>query len=121
MLKQKEREAIFKNFEEHLKFLQEHPDFNGAAYVPLGRYGNNRWAIAMSWFDYDGEGHYVICGKVAYQSINNIMQCDYDIDWDMPYDDVTGEVDDTEVEIEDDTDIEWLINQWERIEEGLED
>lgn len=40
-----------------------------------------------------------IFGKVAFQSKKNIMQCDYDIDWDMPYNPGTGDVFDTEIEI----------------------
>ncbi len=36
-----------------------------------------------------------ICAKLAYQHANNVMQCDFDLDWTMPYNKDTGEVDDT--------------------------
>ena len=42
------------------------------------------------------------------------MQCDM-MDWEMPYDAKTGEVDDTDVEITSKSDIVWLLEQWVRI------
>ena len=112
-------DEMLKQLRTQYKFLKDNPDFTGTVWVKLGCYFDDRWAIVLSWFDYDGDGKLSICGKVAYQSINNIMQCDYDIDWTMPYDERTGEVDDTEVLIDGDKDLVWLINQWERIEAGL--
>lgn len=60
------------------------------------------------------DGTWRICAKLAYQSKRSVMQCDYDIDWYMPYDEVTGEVDDNEVSIYPNTDLEetidWLLN-----------
>ena len=72
----------------------------------------NDWALVFGY----GEGFEepTLCGKVAYQSKNCLMQ-EYDIDWTMPYDEETGNVDDTEIAIGDATDIEWLFEQWERI------
>lgn len=112
-------DEIFKQLRAQYKFLKDNPDCIGTTWIKLGRYFDNRWAIVLSWFDYDGDGKLGIYGKVAYQSINNIMQCDYDVDWTMPYDEETGEVDDTEVLIGGDEYLVWLINQWERIEAGL--
>ena len=35
-----------------------------------------------------------------------MLQCDYDVDWTMPYNEATEEVDDTEEAIYEDTDLE---------------
>lgn len=49
--------------------------------------------IVVGWHD-TGDG-YQIGWKIGMQSFNNGMQCDMDIDFDMPYDETTGEVYDT--------------------------
>lgn len=84
----------------------------------------NSWAIVLGWtdgFDKDPndnnlDGTWRICVKLAFQPWNSIMQCDYDVDWQMPYDEVTGEVDDTEIAIYSDTNltetINWLLNYY---------
>lgn len=66
----------------------------------------NDWAIVVGWSegwdDLDDsccKGHYRIMAKVAYQSHKNIMQCDYDVDWTIPHDEETGEVDDCDIAI----------------------
>lgn len=68
----------------------------------------NNWAIVLGWRDGHDEndhccqysvGEYHLCAKLAYQPSNSIMQCDYDIDWTMPYNEETGDVDDNEVYI----------------------
>ena len=65
-------------------------------------------AIVVGWEDgFDeapagtpgADGTWRICAKVAYQHANNAMQCDYDVDWLMPYDPDTGEVSDTSMEV----------------------
>lgn len=79
---------------------------------------DNSWAIVLGWSDgFDEEpddnnadGTWRLCAKVAYQPWNSIMQCDYDVDWEMPYDKITGEVDDNEVPIYPDTDLVEVIN-----------
>lgn len=76
---------------------------------------SNDWAIVMSYMDYDGDGNERLYAKVAYQPSNSIMQCDYDIDWIMPYDYNTDDVWDTEISISSNTakaDIEWLLDQF---------
>ena len=55
-----------------------------------------------------------IWGKVAYLPKNSAM-AEYDIDWIMPYNEATGEVDDTETAIDSDRDVQWLIDEAERI------
>ena len=96
---------------------------NGTYYWILGRdENNNDWAIVLGWADGFDEredddctdGTWRLCVKLAYQPWNSAMQCDYDWDWMMPYDKVTGEVDDNEVSIYPNTDlaetIDWLLN-----------
>lgn len=74
---------------------------------------NNNCAIVLG---YNSEDY--LCAKVAYQPSNSIMQCDYDVDWIMPYDSETGEVWDTNTYIEnaDESDtsqlIDWLLGQY---------
>lgn len=102
---------------------------NGTYYWRLGSDDKNDWAIVLGWadgFEEDAtdpcmDGTWRICAKLAYQPWNSIMQCDYDIDWLMPYDEETMEVDDTEVSIYPDTNLDsvvaWLLKCWKRYEE----
>lgn len=86
----------------------------------------NDWAIVLGYNKgYDNteqdefsDGEYRLCLKLAYQPNNSIMQCDYDIDWLMPYNKETGEVDDTEIAIYSlmnvEKELEWLLKQYQR-------
>ena len=95
---------------------------NGTYHWYLDSDDKNDWAIVLGWsngFDEPDftdpciDGTWQICAKLAYQPSNSIMQCDYDIDWLMPYDEETMEVDDNEVSIYSDTNLEetvdWLL------------
>ncbi len=103
----------------------ELPKNIGTWCYPLGNYNGNRWAIVASWIDYDNSGNEKLYAKIAYQSLNNIMQCDYDIDWDMPMG--VYEVYDTEFHVGyegDDVDpanVDWLLNEWEYIKANFID
>lgn len=97
----------------------------GTYYWTLGEddKGNN-WAIVLGWQDgYEPEpdddcmdGKWRICAKLAFQPKNSLMQCDYDIDWDMPYNKATGEVDDNEIAIYPSTHspsvVDWLLEAY---------
>ena len=81
---------------------------DGTYYWYLGTdENNNHWAIVLGWLDgFEADetddcmdGTLRLCSKLAYQPCNSLMQCDYDIDWLMPYDEESGEVDDTEIPI----------------------
>lgn len=82
--------------------INEH---EGCCHYYLDTIDNNNYAIVIGWEDgYDEDsddpcayGTYRIAAKVAYQPSNSIMQCDYEIDWTMPYDEETNEVYDTSV------------------------
>lgn len=92
----------------------------------------NDWAFVLGWQDgFDEEpddpftdGTWRLCVKLAFQSNRSVMQCDYDIDWLMPYDEETGDVDDTEVSLYQDSNLEfevdWLWKQYERIKKEKE-
>ena len=106
----------------------EEKDYVGTWYVDLGQFGKNRWAIAIAWMDWDNNDDWGLYAKVAYQPRNSIMQCDYDIDWEMPYDEETGEVFDTEIELSQSSlssDVDYLLRDWEEIYntiiEGIEE
>lgn len=81
---------------------------NGTYYWYLGQDDNNNdWAIVLGWQDgYEEDknddctnGTWRICLKLAYQPSNSMLQCDYDIDWLMPYNPKTGDVYETEYSI----------------------
>ena len=91
-----------------------------AFWLPQSFDKENNWAIVIGYNggfekDENDPNYYRVCGKVAYQSKKSIMQCDYDVDWTMPYDEETSEVDDTDVSLDCLADAEWLLDQWERI------
>ena len=88
---------------------------------------NNYWAIVLGWLDgFEADetddcmdGTWRLCSKLAYQPCNSLMQCDYDIDWLMPYDEESGEVDDTEIPIYSNINmtnieeiIDWFLEQY---------
>lgn len=63
---------------------------------------DKQFAIVMGWQQVDDD--YELCMKLAYLPMNSLMS-EYDIDWIMPYDEDTGQVDDTNSEIGDEQDI----------------
>ena len=83
----------------------------------------NYLAIVCGWTDgfedngirdWNEDGEYRLYMKFAYQPRTSLMQ-EYDIDWLMPYDEETNEVDDTEIPISDNMDdIKWLLKAYER-------
>lgn len=94
------------------------------------KYGDINYALVLGWSDgYEEidnvfhDGTYMLEAKIAYQPYNSIMQCDYDVDWTMPYDKETMEVDDTSVSIEDYSEIynafDWLMKLWQRISDEI--
>lgn len=98
----------------------------GTYYWLIGEDKENDWAIVLGWADGFEEdpndnnldGTWRICAKMAFQSKRSIMQCDYDIDWMMPYDEESGEVDDNEISIYSDTNlasvVDWLLECYSR-------
>ena len=87
-----------------------------------------RWAIVIAWQDgfedsntteYEN-GTYRICMKIGFQPTNSIMQ-EYDIDWTMPWDEETGDVDDSEITVYSDeaidSCIDYIFGTWEHYKE----
>lgn len=82
-------------------------------------------AIVIGWSDGfeaapagtpNADGTWRVCAKIAYQHSNNAMQCDFDIDWYMPYNLDTGEVDDTSTEITaTQANVDWLNDTAKRV------
>lgn len=91
----------------------------------------NDWAIVLGYsngFDENEQdeftdGTWRLCAKFAYQPNNSMLQCDYNVDWLMPYDEVTGDVDDREVSIYPSTNlietVDWLWKQYEDYKNAL--
>lgn len=107
-----ESEADRKNLARQLKIAIDHmleTEVEGTYYWYLDTTDEqNNWAIVLGWMTYDGAEE--LCVKLAYQPNNSLMQCDYDIDWLMPYDEETGEVDDNELTVGKDEDTVEIIN-----------
>lgn len=103
--------------EKELKLPKEEKTI-GTYFWKLHKNDKFTWAIVLAWdenvFNF---GDKVLFGKVAFQPNNSMMQCDYDVDWTMPYNKETGEVDDTEVSfhLEDniEREINWLLDCYE--------
>lgn len=91
----------------------------------------NDWVIVLGYSDGFDEkeqdeftdGTWRLCAKLAYQPNNSIMQCDYDIDWLKPYNEITGEVDETELSIHPETEltgvVDWLWKQYKAYKNAL--
>lgn len=100
----------------------------------------NIYSIAMGWLDgYDESdkgkwqsGTWKICTEIGYQPENSFMQTDLGIDFLMPYDGTTGEVDDTCLSLPENPDWDRLadylneeaarvVSQWAYFEETEEE
>lgn len=121
------RKELVKQFTEAVKRMKQTHE-NGTYHWNLDVYNHNQWAIVLGWADGFEEdpndecmdGTYRICAKLAFQPTNSMLQCDYDIDWLMPYDENTSEVDDTEISIYPESNLEniiyYLLGQYESYE-----
>lgn len=112
------RENLIKEFKEAVMDMRKN-HHNGTYHWYLHTdEKNNDWAIVLGWQDGFEEdetddcmyGTYRLCSKLAYQPHNSMLQCGYDIDWLMPYNEKTGEVDDNELSIYPNTDLEGIID-----------
>lgn len=78
----------------------------GVGYLLVAQTARHRWAIVIGFYEDE-----LRC-KLAYQTLNSIMQCDYDVDWLMPYNIDTGDVYDNEETIFADTDMKQLAERY---------
>ena len=51
------------------------------------------YSVCIGW--HDGGHGWEVAWKIGRQALNNVMQCDFDVDFEMPYSDESGDVDDT--------------------------
>lgn len=88
------------------------------------------WAIVLGW-TYDGDDFteedekeksfddgYRLCAKIGFQPSNSIMQCDFDMDWLLPFDKKSGEVEESDFFIYDSSDLNDIAESlWKLAEE----
>lgn len=72
---------------------------NGCWAVCFATDSKYNYAVCIGWHDTGSSparrGGWKIAWKIGRQTTNNVMQCDFDVDFDLPYDPKTGDVDDT--------------------------
>lgn len=102
---------------EMIKLAYEHKDHACTWWHTLEESNGKKWAVVVSWMDYDRNDDWRLYAKVAYQSTNSLMQ-EYDVDWLMPGDDNGLWTDELQVSNSSaDSDAEWLLKEWEYIKE----
>lgn len=78
---------------------------DGVHYWRLANTNGNVWAIVVGWAEDDDDDDgtdkchkvgYNVAAKIAFQPNNSMMQCDYSVDWQLPYYKESGEVEDCE-------------------------
>lgn len=87
--------------EDSVKWLEK--EQMGCCSVCFATDDKYNYAVCIGWHRCDDErkpdGTYgevwKIAWKVGRQTTNNVLQCDFDVDFEMPYDPETGDVDDT--------------------------
>ena len=82
---------------------------------------NKNVSIVLGWCDFGNElkeridnyydDGYRLAVKVAYQPVNSMMQCDYEVDFNQVYDKETGDVYDTEFELYENSDFEYIAER----------
>lgn len=102
---------------EFLQNVLANEDHEATWFLDLETRNGKRWALVAAWNDEENNGDLKVYAKLAYQPTNYLMQ-EYDIDWIMPYDEETGEVDDTELSfvkgsVVSEADVSWFVSEWE--------
>lgn len=106
-----DRAKLIEKFKNAIQYMKETPDNSTFVWNLNVDKNGNQWAIVFGWQDgyeenkedkfSDGECH--LAAKLAYQPYNSIMQ-EYNFDWTMPYDAETGDVDDNEIIVYEESD-----------------
>lgn len=112
------REKMITSFERAMKEMGQDKTLGTYVWKLDEDDNGNQWAIVLGWRNVGEEdleneyadGTYWPFAKLAYQPSNSIMQCDYDIDWLMPYDEETKEVDDNEIAVNQDTSAKEVVD-----------
>lgn len=118
------RKISWKEVQEHLRWLYARPEKTGCCHFKVAEVDGRVYAIVIGWhtvsvddgpdeaallygrqvghsgiYPHKSHEEQRVAWKVAYQSANNVMQCDFDVDWTMPYRIDTGDVYDTIEEV----------------------
>lgn len=56
----------------------------GCCHVDFAESGTHRLSVCVGWTA-DGPKEYKVAWKIGWQTFDNAMQCDFDIDFDMPW------------------------------------
>lgn len=102
-------------------------DIDGCMWLDMARLDDGRTlCLVLGWQDgYDvgekyqqkvGDTLYTLCAKIAV-NIDD-LQCDYDVDWFMPWNE-DGDVIDTDMAIDSDGDFDWYEHEATNIADGL--
>ena len=76
---------------ESVEWLREQS--NGCCSICFATDDRYNYAVCIGWHDIGDE--WVLAWKIGRQTLNSVMQCDLDVDFEMPYSDESGDVDDT--------------------------
>ena len=124
------KQTLTKQFIKAVKVIKTRKEGTCYWILPIDD-NKNDWAIVLGYsdgFDEKEQDEFTddtwrLCAKFAFQPNNSIMQCDYNIDWLMPYDEATGDVDDREIAIYPSTDlvetVDWLWKQYKDYKNAL--
>lgn len=88
------------------KFVKESVDWlekeqTGCCSICFATDNTYNYAVCIGWHNLDdgpkekNYQHWMVAWKIGRQTTNNIMQCDFEVDFDLPYNDDTGDIDDT--------------------------
>ena len=56
----------------------------GCCHIPFGESGTHQVCVCVGWTA-DGPEEYKVAWKIGWQTFNNVMQTDLDLDFDMPW------------------------------------
>ena len=109
------------DFKKSAEFLAREKCGTVCMYLDMDRNGQDI-AIVIGWqngFDESeqdsfSDGKYRLCAKIGYQNRNSMMQCDYDIDWYMPWDKKTGNCIDSEIVLYEDSNFNEVLKDLEK-------
>lgn len=119
MVKEMNKKELVKSFSKAVEEMKKNHDWMTYFWYLDTDNNNNNWAIVLGRQDGFEEAEDIndkcaigtcrLCAKLAYQTSNSIMQ-EYEIDWLMPYNEETMEVEDNEISIYQDSDLEEIID-----------
>lgn len=85
------KDVTGKFVKESVKWLEK--ELMGCCSICFATDDKYNYAVCIGW--HDSGDDWVFAWKIGRQTTNNIMQCDFDVDFDLPYSNESGDVDDT--------------------------